>query len=374
MVGCFVTSAFMGRPFRRERQHHHPVAPFGRILGASAWIQKRAQDLLPRLRSPQIAAYATGKEKRGFVLSRSFRVITAEQSPTDLAASAKRRRLCGPTAVAASFILAAATAFPSFAQDIAPPAAPAANAAASWECLTMQPVLAVNGQLSHTAARFARGGRLTILAIGSSTTAGVGTSSPAAAYPAQLKTRLEEKLPLVQVDMHASGIGGETAVQTLARLKKEVLTVKPDLVVWQVGTNDALTAVGEDRFRALVEGGIAATAAAGADLILLDQQFFPSIQDTARYERFVKLVTDIGLKTKTCVFSRYALMKAWGRQSATVLHAMLASDGFHMSDRGHACMARLLGREILRAARESSKPVAALTEAPNQLRPTSVSR
>ncbi|MFC7396797.1 SGNH/GDSL hydrolase family protein [Chelatococcus sp. GCM10030263] len=338
-----------------------------------ARIQEGREILLPRLRSPQIAPYATGKETRGFVLSRSFHAIKSELSPADLA-SPHQRRLGGAIAVVASFILVSATALPSFAQGITPPAAPAANAAASWECLTMQPVLAVNGQLSHTAARFASGGRLTILAIGSSTTAGVGTSSPAAAYPAQLKARLEEKLPLVQIDMQASGIGGETAVQTLARLQKEVLTVKPDLVIWQVGTNDALTAVGEDRFRALVEGGIAATAAAGADLILLDQQFFPSIQDTARYERFVKLVTDIGMKTKTCVFSRYALMRAWGRQSATVLHAMLASDGFHMSDRGHACMAGLLGREILRAARESTKPVAALTGASSQLRPASASR
>ncbi|MBX3540019.1 MAG: SGNH/GDSL hydrolase family protein [Chelatococcus sp.] len=233
-----------------------------------------------------------------------------------------------------------------------------APAAAGWECLTMQPVLALNGRLTHTAARFATGGRLTILAIGSSTTAGVGTSSPAAAYPAQLVGRLEEKLPLVDIDMHVSGIGGETAVQTLARLEKQVAELKPDLVIWQVGTNDALTSVGEDVFRNLVERGIAAATAADADLILLDQQFFPTISDKQRYERFVNLVTEVGLKTKTCVFSRYALMKGWGDQSAVALQAMLSSDGFHMSDRGHACMARLLGREILRAAREGDKPVA----------------
>ncbi|MBS7697899.1 MULTISPECIES: SGNH/GDSL hydrolase family protein [unclassified Chelatococcus] len=243
-------------------------------------------------------------------------------------------------------------------RGVATSTATPAPAAAGWECLTMQPVLALNGRLVHTEARFKTGGRLTILAIGSSTTAGVGTSSPAAAYPAQLTARLEEKLPLVDIDMHVSGIGGETAVQTLARLEKEVSALKPDLVIWQVGTNDALTSVGEDVFRSLVERGIAAATAAEADLILLDQQFFPTIRDKQRYERFVNLVTEIGLKTKTCVFSRYALMKGWGDQSAVALQAMLSSDGFHMSDRGHACMARLLGREILRAARQGDKPVA----------------
>ena len=295
---------------------------------------------------------------------RAFRTVPVTRSNPAMATAHQMRwgRLCGlSVALSAGLLLASTLSGPAHAGEGEPPATASTNAAASWECLTMQPVLAVNGKLSHTAAHLASGSHLTILAIGSSTTAGVGTSSPAAAYPAQLKARLEEKLPLVQIDMHASGIGGETAVQTLARLQKEVVALKPDLVIWQVGTNDALATVGEDNFRALVERGIAATTAAGADLILLDQQFFPAIRDPARYERFVKIVTDIGLKTKTCVFSRYALMKAWGHQSATVLQAMLARDGFHMSDRGHACMARLLGREILRAARQGMKPVAALT-------------
>lgn len=288
------------------------------------------------------------------VLCRFFSLIIAALAASFMVGALPDRAFAESRAAAQGARTAVATP-----QLATPESVPAGSAAAvGWECLTMQPVLALNGRLTHTAARFATGGRLTILAIGSSTTAGVGTSSAAAAYPAQLTARLEEKLPLVDVDMHVSGIGGETAVQTLARLEREVATLKPDLVIWQVGTNDALTSVGEEAFRELVERGIAAATAAGADLILLDQQFFPTIRDKQRYERFVSLVTDIGLKTKTCVFSRYALMKGWGDQSAVVLQAMLSSDGFHMSDRGHACMARLLGREILRAARESSKPVA----------------
>jgi acyl-CoA thioesterase I len=218
------------------------------------------------------------------------------------------------------------------------------------ECVAAKPALATTGNLARTASRLAAGGILKILAIGSSTTAGVGTSSPKAAYPARLEAEIERMLPSVDVVVTVSGVGGETAVQTISRLEREVADSKPDLVIWQVGTNDALSDVREDDFRSLVERGIAATTAAGADLILLDQQFFPSLRRKARYERFVQIVTDAGMKKRACVFGRYALMKEWGEESNDTLKAMLSGDGFHMSDRGHACMARILADEIVKAS------------------------
>ncbi|MDJ1158642.1 SGNH/GDSL hydrolase family protein [Chelatococcus sp. SYSU_G07232] len=120
---------------------------------------------------------------------------------------------------------------------------------------------------------------------GSSTTAGVGACSPEAAYPARLAEEIETRLPTIDVDIGASCVGGETAAQTLERLEREVARLKPDLVVWQVGTNDALADVGEDVFRTLVERGIAAATAHGADLVLLDQQFYPTIRRNGLFER-----------------------------------------------------------------------------------------
>jgi lysophospholipase L1-like esterase len=218
------------------------------------------------------------------------------------------------------------------------------------ECIAARPALATTGDLTGTGERLAAGGKLSILAIGSSTTAGVGTSSPAAAYPARLEAEIERRLPNVDVKVTVSGVGGETAAQTIARLEREVAQTRPDLVIWQVGTNDALSDVREDDFRSLVERGIAATTAAGADLILLDQQFFPSLRRKARYERFVQIVRDAGMKKRACVFGRYALMKEWGEESSETLKTMLSGDGFHMSDRGHACMARILADEIVKAS------------------------
>ncbi len=42
--------------------------------------------------------------------------------------------------------------------------------------------------------------------------------------------------------MYVRGINGEIAEDAADRLKMAVADIKPDLVIWQVGTNDALRA------------------------------------------------------------------------------------------------------------------------------------
>src|SRR5262245_33287673 len=221
-------------------------------------------------------------------------------------------------------------------------------------CIAARPALATTGRLARTSELLRNGEAIKILAIGSSSTAGTGTSSPAAAYPAQLAAEIKRRLPSVDVKVIASGVAGETATQTLARLALEVEREKPDLVIWQVGTNDALTGVAAADFRNLVESGVASATRLGAELILLDQQFYPTIRKRDRYERFVAIVKDVGLEKRACVFDRYAMMKTWSERSGETFKAMLASDGFHMSDRGHACMAKALADEIVGAALHST--------------------
>src|SRR5690606_21170148 len=68
-----------------------------------------------------------------------------------------------------------------------------------------------------------------VLAIGSSSTVGVGASSPAAAYPARLEVTLEGFLPGVDIRMMNRGVSGETGRGAVERLKLEVAETMPDL-------------------------------------------------------------------------------------------------------------------------------------------------
>ena len=72
--------------------------------------------------------------------------------------------------------------------------------------------------------------------------------------------------------MKNAGIGGELAAKTLQRLKSALKSGWARLVIWQVGTNDAIVGVDEALFRATVESGVAAARAAGVPLVLIDPQ------------------------------------------------------------------------------------------------------
>jgi lysophospholipase L1-like esterase len=189
-----------------------------------------------------------------------------------------------------------------------------------------------------------------ILAIGSSSTEGVGASSPANTYPSQLETTLEALFPGTSVEVQNAGIGGETADTTVARLENALNQPrKPDFVIWQVGTNDAVRGGNEGHFRALLERGVAAARRNGVDLILLDQQFYPTIPDLARYERYVQMVGAVAETAKVGLFSRFQMMKEWAAASPGALTAMLSKDRFHMGDEGYRCLAKALGQDMAAA-------------------------
>ena len=190
-----------------------------------------------------------------------------------------------------------------------------------------------------------------ILAIGSSSTEGIGATSPANTYPARLEAELEKQTG-ADFDVKNAGIGGEVAAKTLERLKSALKSGWARVVIWQVGTNDAIVGVDESMFRATVQAGIAAAHAAGVPMVLVGPQFTLKSPDPVRYERFVKMVDDIGAADHVPVLSRYALMKSWSAKSAKTLSLLLSRDGLHMSDLGYRCLAHALA-EALEGATEA---------------------
>lgn len=212
--------------------------------------------------------------------------------------------------------------------------------------------------LAAAAVRLTRDHALDILAIGSSSTQGVGATAPEKTYPARLKDLLSRAWPQVKLDIANAGIGGETAPQTLVRLKKALAEKRTDLVLWQVGTNDAVRGGDIAAFRAMVKEGIETVRASGAALVILDQQFFPTVKDLASYSRYVEAVAQIAADAKVPVISRFKQMRGWYERDAASFSGALASDGFHLSDAGYDCWARDMAKS-LEAMVGTSRPVVA---------------
>src|SRR6185437_11459370 len=87
-------------------------------------------------------------------------------------------------------------------------------------------------------------------------------------YTALIELMLEHALKGVDVVMINRGVSGELAVGAASRMKNEVALDEPDLVLWQVGTNDALAGVPADEFTATVRQQIAWLKAHKIDVVL----------------------------------------------------------------------------------------------------------
>ncbi|MES2243990.1 MAG: GDSL-type esterase/lipase family protein [Pseudomonadota bacterium] len=86
--------------------------------------------------------------------------------------------------------------------------------------------------------KLVNGQKVKIVAFGDSVTAGGESSEPRLIYWERWTESLRLKYPLAKIETVNSGIGGDSSVEGLLRLKKDVLEHKPDLVLIAFGLND----------------------------------------------------------------------------------------------------------------------------------------
>lgn len=215
-----------------------------------------------------------------------------------------------------------------------------------------QRVLRHGHRLPAVAEALLRRRSLSVLAIGSSSTEGIGASGPHAAYPNRLEATLSARWPRAEVTVVNAGVGGETAPKTLERLEAALNGRHFDLVLWQLGTNDALRGGTPEDMKSFLDRGLHAIRAKGSDVVLIDPQYFPGIRDLAAYEAIVEAIGRVAQEDHVPVFSRYAMMKAWAARGEEDLLAGLAGDRFHMSDTGYDCLGKGLALHITDMARQ----------------------
>lgn len=210
-------------------------------------------------------------------------------------------------------------------------------------CLSYAATMSLGAPLPHTRARLRQGKAITIVALGSSSTEGFGTFDPS--YPEVLKAELKRLHPSMHVTVINSGIVLDTIPGNVARIGG-VLNYRPDLVIWQLGTNDVLWRGIVSNAEALVRGGVQRIKKAGADVILMDVQYAPMVRSRPATPAMEKLIATVAKVENVGLFSRFELMKRAIKGGAT---GLVGFDGLHNSGAGYRCLglalARLIDRE-----------------------------
>lgn len=205
--------------------------------------------------------------------------------------------------------------------------------------------------LPHTRLAIAANQPIIVVALGSSSTRGWMATDVGHSYPAWLQRHLNNALPNASIAVINRGIGGQDAPEELARLYQDVLMLRPTLVIWQAGANGAIRDASPAAFKILVQEGLSELKAAGADVILMDNQRAPKILASPEHAQMDEALKEVAVAAGVNLFSRGALMDEWARNGATQ-DDFIAPDGLHMNNLGYFCLAQAMGTAIVTALQQ----------------------
>ena len=208
----------------------------------------------------------------------------------------------------------------------------------------------LNQALPRLARRLANGKAIKIVALGSSSTSGAGASSSATSYPSRLAEELIRRFPGHDITVLNRGVNGDDANAMLARLDTTVIAEKPNLVLWQLGTNSVMRDEALPLHSALIHEGLARMKAAGAEVVLIDPQYAPRVIAKPNVEEMDALIAAAAKAEHVPLFHRFDLMRHWYEIEHLPFDAFVSPDGLHMNDWSYACLAKGLALAIAEAA------------------------
>lgn len=204
----------------------------------------------------------------------------------------------------------------------------------------------------NAAQRLATEHRMTIVAIGASSTEGMGASSPAMAWPARLGDILAGRLSGVEVQIVNLGQRRQTARMILDRLRRDIAPLHPSMVIWETGTVEAVRAEDPAEFGNILMRGAETVAALHADLILMDPQY---ARDTARvinFQPYVDAVRQTAGLPDVNLFPRHDIMRYWSEEDR--LTPRTRDEMIRGNDEIYDCVAQLLADVIDRGLRQAA--------------------
>jgi hypothetical protein len=222
-------------------------------------------------------------------------------------------------------------------------AAPAVRAQAPADmpagCRVPSSAFIDESKLVYAGKRVTETRRLTVVALGSSSTLGQGASSPQATWPARLEADLNRRMPGVAVTVHNRGKARDDAEQMLKRLESDVMS----------GTAEAMRHRDVEQFAAHLQDGIGRIEAGGADVVLVTPQYSRETARLISYHPYIEAMNSIGTRREVLLFPRFEVMRHWVESGQMQLDNLTPAQAVGLTDRVYDCIARQIGRVMVRA-------------------------
>ena len=224
----------------------------------------------------------------------------------------------------------------------------AGAAFAAEPCDIPASLLAGGYDLKHVGEAVAKDKRLTVAVVGTGSSLLAGPDGPRSAYPARLEEALKHKLPGIDVKVVSLARSRMTAEDLARGMDKMLSDEKPDLVIWQTGTLDAIRRIEPEEFRAALDEGVQTLHKGGADVILMNMQYSPRTDIMVPLGPYADNMRVVAQQHEIPLFDRLAIMRNWSDTGAFDLYA--AGKDNVLAQRVHDCIARGIASMIIDAA------------------------
>ncbi len=183
--------------------------------------------------------------------------------------------------------------------------------------------------------------RIVILVIGASPVA-LRNSASAGHYEVVEKL-LEDTFKGLDVSIVHRGVSGELARDASERIKNEVALLSPDLVLWQVGTADALARMPADEFEKTLTETLVWLRGHGVDVALIGLHYIKALTKDPQYQEIRTILKRVSAALGIMRISRYeageTIMRLRSEQGKPLT-------GTRLNEAAYECSAEYLSRAI----------------------------
>ena len=200
------------------------------------------------------------------------------------------------------------TAVGASAQPLPPPGTEQRSAAQplpSAECHAPEHLVFIAGKLPNLEADVERKEAIRVLALGPFHAGSLGAGPIATKYTTKLQAELARIFPGVGIEVEARRLSGETTSGAPEYVANTVTDVDPDLVIWSVGTHDAMARAPVEPFAATVGEIIEWLRANSIDVVLVDPPFAAAVEGDEHYSAVVSALREVALTQRVPIVLRY---------------------------------------------------------------------
>lgn len=205
--------------------------------------------------------------------------------------------------------------------------------------------------LSRVQAAIVQRQPLTILALGGASTGGTAAGAPELAYPARLQAFLGQRFPNAPIEVINAGRARETTRLMVERLQGLLIAHRPQLVIWETGTADAVRRVDPGEFEQALQAGITLARARSADVILMDFQYGRGASALIDFEPYIERLEWAATMKEVALFRRHDMMRFWSDSGLLDLTERQGDKQRKMAAVLYDCIARRADQLIARAVR-----------------------